>query len=107
MDIINCIQYATIVYNWITFRPRTYPFFEDIYPILSNINFCLRLSAKLRASGIGMTIQPSLCADLFLSCHAMIGYFRNNKCAHLIGLQGLKFYKKSYYDKGLYRAGEF
>jgi hypothetical protein len=25
-----------------------------------------------------------------------------NKCAHLIGLRGLKYYEKSYYDKGLY-----
>jgi hypothetical protein len=25
-----------------------------------------------------------------------------NKCAHLIGLRGLKYYEKSYNDKGLY-----
>jgi hypothetical protein len=106
MDIINCIQY---VYNWITFRPWTYPFFEDIhisyfikyqYQVYQFLPVALSEAEGLRHWNDNSTLP----VRRLIFKLSMIGYFRRNKCAHLIGLRGLKFYEKSYYDKGLYRV---
>jgi hypothetical protein len=63
---------------------------------------------------VWVNLQVSMCTHVYAQCAdtsmktlmLQIGVSRRPmaklKCAHLIGLWGLKYYEKSYYEKGLY-----